>query len=69
MNSVELREFKEIIRECENLRHENVDLRVQVRDLKADLARIKLKDQLNSHAPVLYADTDSLKTLKEGEEE
>ena len=42
MNAIELREFKEILRECENLRHENADLRVQVHDLKADLARFNL---------------------------
>lgn len=67
MNAIELREFKEIIRECEQLRRENADLRVQQHDLKADLARFKLKDLLSK--PVIYTDTDSLKTLKEGNEE
>lgn len=42
MNAIELREFKDIVRECEQLRYENADLRVQVRDLKADLARVNL---------------------------
>lgn len=42
MNAIELREFKEIVRECEQLRNENADLRVQVHDLKADLARFNL---------------------------
>ena len=42
MNAIELREFKEIIRDCEQLRHENASLRVQVHDLKADLARFNL---------------------------
>lgn len=73
MNAIELREFKEILRECENLRHENASLRAQVHDLKADFARFKLKDLLNSPAvtsdSIIYTDTDSLKTLKEGEEE
>ena len=72
MNAIEIREFKEIIRDCENLRRENADLRVQVHDLKADLARFKLKDLLNKPVEgqsVIYTDTDSLKTLKEGEEE
>ena len=71
MNAVEIREFKEILRECENLRHENADLRVQVHDLKADLARFKLKDLLDKPLEgqsVIYTDTDSLKTVKEGED-
>ena len=71
MNAVEIREFKEILRECENLRHEIADLRVQVLDLKADLARFKLKDLLDKPLEgqsVIYTDTDSLKTVKEGED-
>lgn len=42
MNAVELRELKDIIRECEQLKHENADLRSQIYDLKTQLASFNL---------------------------
>ena len=44
MNAVELNEFKKIIQECEELRFKNADLHFQIRDLKADLARIEISN-------------------------
>lgn len=67
MNNIELQKFIEVVQANERLKNENFDLRNKNSELKREIATIKLKDTLNSGVPVVYADTDSLKVMKEGE--
>jgi len=50
------------------LKSENFELRNKNIELKREIAKFQLKDKLNSGVPVVYADTDSLKVMKEGDE-
>lgn len=61
MNRIELDAFKQLMRECEELRYQNTELRVQVKDLKADLGRIQIKN-LMANNPIT-----TIEPLKEGE--
>ena len=69
MNNVELQEFIRIVQANEKLKSENFELRNKNIELKREIAKFQLKDELNSGVPVVYADTDSLKVMKEGDEE
>lgn len=64
MNNIELEKFLQLAQKCNNLERENIDLRAEIRDLKEDIAKIKLKELLNNPT-----ETPFVVPLEEGEAE
>lgn len=66
MNNVELQRFIEVVQANERLKSENHELREKLSELKRSVTAYELNAKFG--APAVYTDTDSLKTMKEGEE-